>query len=109
MTEKPSSDYFDLVAPFYEEATGREGAWTPPQMIERYALPVVFPGMRVLDIGIGSGQSSSFLSGSADSVEICGIDVSAKMLGCAAKNFRHMNYFWERLIILLRKVRGSST
>ncbi|MBU1297696.1 MAG: class I SAM-dependent methyltransferase [Bacteroidetes bacterium] len=77
--------YNDVLAPKYDEATLGEFKWTPPCEANKLILPYIKPGFSVLDVGIGTGQSSEelFMAG----CKICGIDISQKMIEICKNKF----------------------
>lgn len=77
--------YNDLLAAAYDGATLGEFRWTPPAEAYELVLPHIKPRANVLDVGIGTGQSSAALLGAG--CRICGVDISSKMLEITAKKF----------------------
>jgi ubiquinone/menaquinone biosynthesis C-methylase UbiE len=77
--------YNDTLAPKYDEATLGEFKWTPPREANKLILPYIKPGFSVLDVGIGTGQSSEELFKAG--CKICGIDISQKMLEICKDKF----------------------
>ena len=90
---KPASIYYDKLAKYYEQATSMEGAWTPPQMIQSFVGENIPSNCLVLDIGIGTGQSSSFLKDNASKPKLYGLDVSAEMLAICHAKFPDIELF----------------
>ena len=77
--------YNDTLAPKYDEATLGEFKWTPPCEANKLILPYIKPGFSVLDVGIGTGQSSEKLFTAG--CKICGIDISQKMIEICKDKF----------------------
>jgi ubiquinone/menaquinone biosynthesis C-methylase UbiE len=77
--------YNDALAPKYDEATLGEFKWIPPREANELILPYIKPGFNVLDIGIGTGQSSEELFKAG--CKICGIDISQKMIEICRNKF----------------------
>ena len=77
--------YNDVLAPKYDEATLGDFSWTSPREANKLILPYVKPGFSVLDIGIGTGQSSEELAKAG--CKICGIDISQKMIEICKNKF----------------------
>lgn len=79
-------EYYSELAEKYDEVTSRNTTqWKAPEKANEFILPYVKPGDRVLDIGVGTGQSSKALH--EKGCEITGIDIADGMLKEAAKNF----------------------
>lgn len=72
--------YFDLIAQEYDQATGAPGAWTPPDVVFEEIKNVITKELRILDIGIGTGQSIEKIYESRLYKEIHGVDASPNML-----------------------------
>ena len=53
--------YNDALAPKYDEATLGEFKWLSPRETNKLILPYIKSGFSVLDVGIGTGQSSEEL------------------------------------------------
>lgn len=51
-------DYFDWLAGMYDDTTAA-CKWSAPEHIAQAALPLIRPGEWVLDLGVGTGQSSA--------------------------------------------------
>ena len=94
---KPASIYYDKLAKYYEHATSAEGAWTPPQMIQKFVGVNVTSSSLVLDIGIGTGQSCSFLKHTDENPKIYGIDISAEMLAICQEKHPEIEVFYGTL------------
>jgi predicted TPR repeat methyltransferase len=94
---KPASFYYDKLAKYYEQATSAEGAWTPPKMIEKYIGDKILHNAMVLDIGIGTGQSSAFLLQRRLNPKIYGLDVSAEMLSVCREKYPEIILFNDSL------------
>lgn len=90
--KKPTSDYYDKIASLYDAATAPENAWTPPVMTEQFTSSFVSDKTsRVLDIGIGTGQSIKFLQELNPNINIYGVDISSEMLKVCSSNYPLIN------------------
>lgn len=82
MTTRLVKEYFDWLAAMYDETTAA-CRWAAPQHIAAAALPLVRQGDRVLDLGVGTGQSSApFLD---HSCRCLGLDFAPAMLAEARR------------------------
>jgi len=77
--------YNDALAPKYDEATLGEFKWLSPRETNKLILPYIKSGFSVLDVGIGTGQSSEELFKTG--CKICGIDISQKMIEICKDKF----------------------
>jgi predicted TPR repeat methyltransferase len=72
--------YFDWLAEMYDETTAA-CQWSAPRYLAESGLRLLAPGSRVLDLGVGTGQSSAaFL---AAGHQCCGLDLAPAMLAQA--------------------------
>ena len=82
-----ASKYYDKIAGVYDQATASDLAWTPPSEITKYAEEAVANAKRVLDIGIGTGQSIENLISKNPKAEFVGLDVSKEMIDKCSEKF----------------------
>lgn len=85
MSKQKLVKYNDALSRVYDEATAGVFKWRAPQESNLLILPFVKKGCVVLDIGIGTGQSSEELA--RNGCNVIGIDISTKMLAVAKKKF----------------------
>ncbi|MDC0358938.1 class I SAM-dependent methyltransferase [Oligoflexia bacterium] len=85
--------YFDCLAEVYDQATAPEGAWTPPQMIERMLRPALAEHKSVLDIGVGTGQALALIYKSGQFDTLDAIDISADFLKQCTDKFPNIKTF----------------
>lgn len=79
-------NYNDRLSGIYDEATSKTATtWTAPQAVQAYMLPHIREGNTVLDIGVGTGQSSIELYNAG--ADITGIDISGSMLELTKQKF----------------------
>ena len=82
--------YYDLLASKYDDAT-KEYKWIAPEIVNNFLLPHVEPGNSVLDVGIGTAQSTeAFLKAGCN---ICGVDISSKMLDKAREKYPFLELY----------------
>jgi ubiquinone/menaquinone biosynthesis C-methylase UbiE len=82
--------YYDLLASKYDDAT-KEFKWIAPKIVNNILLPYVKPGNRVLDVGIGTAQSTeAFLKAGC---QVCGVDISSKMLDKAREKYPSLELY----------------
>jgi len=81
----PTQTYYNLLAGKYDQAT--ENEWHAPNEIERLIDLSQQPFKKILDIGIGTGQSIDKLYKKNDFDLIEGIDVSQAMLEVCKNKF----------------------
>jgi len=81
---KVLQEYYDHIAPIYDEATS-SFQWKAPLVIRKLLSPRLKQKRHyhILDIGIGTGQSSEYFYNKGH--HITGIDISAKMVRLAKK------------------------
>jgi len=84
---KQSEEYFDLIAPVYDQATEAEGSWNPPNVIYEHIKHLTKRNAIILDIGIGTGRSIDKIYKSGAYKEIHGVDVSEKMLNICINKY----------------------
>jgi SAM-dependent methyltransferase len=83
--------YNDRLAPLYEEATKGEFQWFPPEKMARAVLPLLAKKARILDLGVGTGQSSApFIK---KGHLLVGVDISAEMLNEARRQHKFENLY----------------
>jgi len=82
LTEK----YYDRLSQRYDEATEKEGAWTPPMQLAQALRRLQQPYRSLLAIGVGTGRDLSSLDPLAP-VEMEGIDISQHMLAICEKKY----------------------
>jgi predicted TPR repeat methyltransferase len=91
MAKKIIEKYNDKLAGVYDKATSGEFRWTPPIELTKIIKPHLGKNLAVLDIGVGTGQTSKiFIKRGA---AVTGIDISQKMLDVAFSKYK-----FERLI-----------
>lgn len=98
--------YNDALAPKYDEATLGEFKWTPPREANKLILPYIKSGFSVLDVGIGTGQSSEKLFKAG--CKICGIDISQKMIEICKNKFPEFELYQADLEKGIQNLRGRS-
>ncbi|MDE2018801.1 MAG: class I SAM-dependent methyltransferase [Patescibacteria group bacterium] len=78
--------YNDKLAEVYDEASQKpEFDWRSAREVSSFVLPYAKPRGKVLDVGVGTGQSSEALYRAG--CKITGVDISQKMLDAARKKF----------------------
>jgi predicted TPR repeat methyltransferase len=82
---RPIQRFYDTFAGVYDEAGRGKFQWMPPQVAQELVLPKARAGMKVLDVGIGTGQSVEKLAELG--CEICGVDISERMLKLTRSKF----------------------
>jgi ubiquinone/menaquinone biosynthesis C-methylase UbiE len=88
--DNKKQQYFDWLAPLYDEATERIG-WFPNLELEKVINKYLSKGSKVIDIGIGTGQTASvFLS---KGCSVIGTDISKKMLEEVHKKFPNIDLY----------------
>lgn len=85
--------FYDRLASVYDQITGVDEAWNPNKVMRPLIQPLVKPGYRVLDIGIGTGQTSELLIETGLPIDIYGIDTSSKMIEVCRAKFRQVKLF----------------
>lgn len=86
-----SGKYYDKLADIYDDATEKEGAWTPPLYIYERLKNTVNNDTRILDIGIGTGKAIDSIYKSNNYSSITGVDVSTKMLEKCKNKYPEIN------------------
>ncbi len=82
--------YYDLLASKYDDAT-KEYKWIAPEIVNNLLLPHVKPGNSILDVGIGTAQSTeAFLKAGCN---VCGVDISRKMLDKAKEKYPSLELY----------------
>jgi len=82
-----SAEYFDKLACVYDQATNKEGSWTPPGYIYSRIQSYLNTETTILDVGIGTGKSIKAIYNSKKYKYILGVDVSAKMLEVCGRTY----------------------
>ena len=86
--------YYDLLASKYDDAT-KEYKWIAPETVSNLLLPHVKPGNSVLDVGIGTAQSTeAFLKAGCN---VCGVDISSKMLDKAREKYPALELYQSNI------------
>lgn len=75
--------YNDKLASVYDQATVGEFEWKAPEETTRILLPKLGRSSKILDLGIGTGQSSERFW--QEGHQIVGVDISQEMLSVAKK------------------------
>ena len=77
------AQYNDKLAKVYDEATKAEFKWQAPSKVIRILLPSLHKNSRILDLGIGTRQSSEAFYQAGH--KIVGVDLSSEMIKIARK------------------------
>lgn len=77
--------YNDQLAEVYDQATKGEFEWSAPKEVAEILLPRPLPGSKILDLGVGTGQSVERFY--QEGHQIVGVDISQKMLSLLKKKF----------------------
>lgn len=85
--ERDVAAYFDRAAPFYDRVTLEPAPWPPNLVLAALLAGHLRPGMRALDIGAGTGQTTAALVPPLEAHDITGVDISAGMLAAYAERF----------------------
>ncbi len=84
MEDSKQETYFNWLAPLYDDATDKIG-WFPNKELKDLITPYLVSELKVLDIGIGTGQTAKiFLD---NNCHVTGTDISEEMLLLAHKKF----------------------
>jgi ubiquinone/menaquinone biosynthesis C-methylase UbiE len=83
MPKTPIEKYYDSLAPLYDEATLTDGAWTAPSECFQLLQPYIHAGLSVLDLGVGTGQSSQPYA--KRGCKVVGVNISSQMLTRASR------------------------
>jgi SAM-dependent methyltransferase len=75
---KKVKSYYNHLSQFYDSATKGRFEWTPPTVSAALLKPHLSKESKVLDVGIGTGQSAEILAELG--CEVCGVDISDRML-----------------------------
>ena len=79
--------YNDLLSDKYDAATQGEFEWLAPEKLNEYIKPYVKKDLDVLDIGVGTGQTSKIFIDQGSSV--IGVDISEEMLSVAQAKYHY--------------------
>lgn len=77
--------FYDFLADKYDAATTGKFQWTPPALVAEWLTPHLNARSRVLDLGVGTGQSCAFLA--QIGCTVTALDISEKMLEITAQKF----------------------
>lgn len=83
--------YNDQLAKVYDQATLGEFKWKAPVMVTKTLLEFLRKNSKILDLGIGTGQSSEKFYRAGH--KIVGIDISDEMLKIARKKFPRIKLY----------------
>src|SRR6266705_1325930 len=89
--------YNDLLSTKYDEATQGEFKWIPPAVFLKNVKPYIQSHIDVLDIGVGTGQSSQAII--QQGANVTGIDISEKMLSL----YLRMKCLMQIIVMELKK------
>lgn len=78
--------YNNKLALVYDEATGGEFAWLAPAKLEQNIKPHIKTKKNVLDLGVGTGQTSAIFI--KKGLSVTGIDISQTMLDIAGSKLK---------------------
>ena len=84
--KKIIEEYNDQLASIYDKASKGEFAWTPPRELENLIQKYLKKNLNVLDVGVGTGQTSEIFINSG--ARVTGIDISQKMLALAGSKYK---------------------
>jgi len=84
--KKLIEEYNNLLSTKYDEATQGDFKWLAPSRLVQNIMPYVKPDIDVLDIGVGTGQTSQTFIDQGG--RVVGIDISEKMLVIAKAKFK---------------------
>lgn len=82
-----SERYFDLIANIYDNATKSKNTWNPPSLIYDNIKKYISNNSILLDIGIGTGQSSAQIYKNEIYKNLYGVDISQKMIEECKKKY----------------------
>jgi len=83
---KVIEDYNNLLSGKYDEATQGEFKWLAPIKLDEHIKPYIKKGLNILDIGVGTGQTSKIFINQG--LDVTGVDISEKMLTEAESTFK---------------------
>lgn len=86
MAKKIIEKYNDKLSSLYDDASNGEFRWTPPLELKKIIKPFLKKHLIVLDVGVGTGQTSEIFIKKGASVT--GIDISQKMLDLAGSKYK---------------------
>ena len=92
-SHSPAEEYYDRLAHYYEKATAPSGAWNPPHVVADAVRPWLSTDTRILDIGVGTGQTLSSLANQIALANVVGIDISTAMLAICRDKFPALTLF----------------
>ena len=78
-----STEFYDLVAPIYDQYWGHQFFPDALNQFRRHLSPRVLPNARILDLCCGSGQFAAYLG--AEGYSVVGVDSSPELLAQAAE------------------------
>jgi SAM-dependent methyltransferase len=78
-----STDFYDLIAPIYDDHWGREFFPDALRQFRRHISPRVPPNARILDLCCGSGRFAAYLATAG--YRVTGVDSSSELLAQAAE------------------------
>jgi ubiquinone/menaquinone biosynthesis C-methylase UbiE len=90
MEDSKQATYFDWLAPLYDDATEKIG-WFPNRELKDLITQYLITGLKVLDIGIGTGQTAEIFL--ANNCHVTGTDISEEMLVLAHKKFPSIDLY----------------
>ncbi|MDO8498254.1 MAG: class I SAM-dependent methyltransferase [bacterium] len=81
LMKKLIEEYNNLLSDKYDTATQGEFKWLAPVKLYEYIRPYIKNGAEVLDVGVGTGQTSKIFINKG--LSVIGVDISEKMLAVA--------------------------
>jgi len=84
--KKLIEEYNDLLSNKYDKATQGEFKWLATIKLNKYIRPYIKNDLEVLDIGVGTGQTSKIFIDQG--LSVIGVDISEKMLTEAQSKFK---------------------
>lgn len=83
--------YNDKLAKVYDDATKAEFKWQAPTQVNKLLLSRLSKNSRILDLGIGTGQSSEAFYKAGH--KIVGVDLSSEMIKIARKKLPKAKFY----------------